>query len=59
MAQPTYHVKRDKAGEYRWMLVAANGQTVATSGEGYTRKADCLHGITLVKASADAAIVEG
>lgn len=29
---------KDKAGEWRWRLVAANGETVADSGEGYTRK---------------------
>ena len=31
-------VFKDKAGEYRWTLIAANGKKVATSGEGYTRK---------------------
>lgn len=35
-------VYQDKGGEWRWRLVAANGRTVATSGEGYTRKADAL-----------------
>lgn len=26
----------DKAGEFRWKLVASNGKTVADSGEGYS-----------------------
>ena len=35
------HVYRDKAGEYRWRRIApGNGETVADSGEGYTRKGD-------------------
>ena len=28
---------------------AANGQQIANSGEGYKAKADCLHGIDLIK----------
>jgi uncharacterized protein YegP (UPF0339 family) len=31
-------IYRDTAGEWRWRRVAANGQTVATPGEGYTRR---------------------
>ena len=34
---------------WRWRLVASNGRTVADSAEGYQSKADCLHGIELVK----------
>ncbi|MDI9239867.1 DUF1508 domain-containing protein [Lysobacter sp. LF1] len=34
---------------WRWRLVAANGKTIADSAEGYYSKADCLHGIELVK----------
>ena len=33
----------DDAGEYRWRLVSANGNNVATSGEGYKNRADCAH----------------
>jgi len=32
---------RDKRGEFRWRLVAANGKIVATSSEGYKNKKDC------------------
>lgn len=31
---------RDKAGEYRWSLVADNGNIIADSSEGYRNKAD-------------------
>lgn len=30
----------DKKGEHRWQLYAANGELVAESGEGYTRRVD-------------------
>lgn len=30
----------DKKGEHRWRLVAPNGKTIATSGEGYKRLSD-------------------
>jgi len=36
-------------GDYRWRLRADNGRIVADSGEGYRNRADCEHGINLVK----------
>lgn len=33
-----FEVFRDKAGEYRWRLVADNGRILADSGEGYASK---------------------
>jgi uncharacterized protein YegP (UPF0339 family) len=33
-------VFQDKAGQWRWRRVAGNGETIATSGESYTRLAD-------------------
>ena len=39
----------DSQGEYRWRFVATNGKTIAMSSESYIRKADCEHGIALVK----------
>jgi uncharacterized protein YegP (UPF0339 family) len=38
--QPRFQVYEDQAGQYRWRLLAANGRTIADSGEAYTRKAD-------------------
>jgi len=34
---------------WRWRLIAANGNTIADSAEGYYDKADCRHGIELVQ----------
>jgi uncharacterized protein YegP (UPF0339 family) len=35
-------VYRDKAGDWRWRRIASNGEIVADSGEGYSRKFDAL-----------------
>ncbi len=48
----TYEVYEDKKGEYRWRLKAANGNVLATPGDGYKRKADCLHGIDVIQKEA-------
>jgi uncharacterized protein YegP (UPF0339 family) len=54
-----FEVYKDKGGEYRWRLVAPNGQSIADSGEGYSSKESCLEGIASVKKNApNAQIVE-
>ena len=53
-----FEVYKDNAGEYRWRFIAANGRIIATSSEGYKAKADCQHGIDLIKGEAQAARVE-
>lgn len=35
-----FEVYKDRAGAYRWRLVASNGRIVADSAESYTRKTD-------------------
>ena len=40
---------KDNIGEHRWKLLAANNKVIASSGEGYHAKADCIHGINLVR----------
>lgn len=52
-------IYQDTTGEWRWRLLAANGQVIATAGEGYVHKGDCLHGIALVMQSAVATTEEG
>ena len=47
----SYHIYKDKAGEWRWYLQAANNKTIAVSGEGYKNKQDCLQAIQLVSTS--------
>ena len=37
-------VFRDASGEWRWKRVAANGEIVADSGEGYVHRQDCEAG---------------
>ncbi|TIR27201.1 MAG: DUF1508 domain-containing protein [Mesorhizobium sp.] len=48
---PSFLIYKDKSGEYRWRYQASNTLVIADSGEGYKRKADCQHGIDLVKNS--------
>src|SRR4051812_38626262 len=54
----TFEVYKDHAGEYRWRLRTANKQVIATSGEGYKEKRDCLAGVESVKRQAAGAKVE-
>jgi uncharacterized protein YegP (UPF0339 family) len=44
-----FYLYRDVASQWRWTLYAANNKKIADSGEGYWNKADCQHGIDLVK----------
>lgn len=53
-----FEVYEDKRGEYRWRLKSANGQTIASSGEGYNSKSGAQNGIDAVKRDAAAAAVE-
>jgi uncharacterized protein len=49
--------KSPNNAEYRWRLVASNGQVVATGGEGYSSKAAAQGGIESVKRDAASAPV--
>ena len=53
-----FKIYKDAKSELRWRLVAANGKSVADSGEGYKNKADCLAAIELIKKGAAGAAVE-
>ena len=44
MATARYDVFKDKSGEWRWRVKAANGEILAQS-EAYTRKEDAIRGI--------------
>jgi uncharacterized protein YegP (UPF0339 family) len=50
-------ITKDAAGEYRFRLVASNGQTVATS-EGYAQKQSAKDTIASIQANAAGASVE-
>lgn len=53
----SFEIYQDNAGEYRFRLKAANGQTIAVS-EGYTTKYACLNGVEGVKRSSSGAMVK-
>ncbi len=44
-----FELYEDNAGEYRWRLQAENNEIIADSANGYTSKANCEHGIELVR----------
>lgn len=47
----------DKAGEYRFRLLASNGEIILAS-EGYKSKSSCKNGIASVKKNAKSKVVE-
>jgi uncharacterized protein YegP (UPF0339 family) len=52
-----FEVFKDKSGEFRFRLVATNGQVIAAS-EGYAAKPSAMEGIDSVVATAPTAVVE-
>ena len=52
-----FEIDKDVAGEFRFKLVATNGETIAVS-EGYTNKDGAMTGIESVKKNAAAAVIE-
>lgn len=52
-----FEIFKDLADEYRWRLVAANGETIAQS-EGYTQKHNAVSGVEAVRTAAAAATVQ-
>ena len=52
-----FELYKDKKGEFRWRLIAPNGQVIAT-GEGYKSKESAKNGINSVKRNAPKAGVE-
>ncbi len=54
-----FEVFEDKAGEFRWRLRHRNGNVIASSGEGYTRKHNAWKGLRSVMQNApEADVVE-
>lgn len=53
-----YEIYKDKRGEWRWRLKAANGKILAVSSEGYNHKIDCANCIAMVRGSRTAPAVE-
>lgn len=58
LAHPKYELYKDKAGEFRFRLKAANGEIIAVS-EGYKSKASAKNGIASIGRNApEAPVVE-
>jgi uncharacterized protein YegP (UPF0339 family) len=56
MPEPKFEWFKDKAGKFRFRLLAANGEIIAAS-EAYTSKEACVNGIESVKKNAPIAKV--
>jgi len=56
-SKPKYELYLDKKKEYRFRLIARNGQIVG-SGEGYKTRDACKNGIASIKKNADSQIVD-
>ncbi len=54
---PKFEIYKDKAGEFRFRLKAANGENIAAS-EGYKSKAGCKNGIASVQKNADSEVIK-
>ena len=55
---PYFKVYRDRADEYRWQLVAANGEIMAVS-EGYTSKQNAMYSASrLWEVARDARVID-
>jgi len=52
-----FEINKDVSGEFRFKLVALNGQTIAVS-EGYTTKESAMTGIDSVKQNAAEAVID-
>jgi uncharacterized protein YegP (UPF0339 family) len=53
-----FELYKDSKGEFRWRLIASNGQMIANGGEGYKSKESCKAGIESVKQNAPSAVIE-
>jgi uncharacterized protein len=53
-----YQIYRDSNSQWRWHLLAANNRKIASSGEGYFNKSDCIAAISLVKGSSSTPVYE-
>lgn len=49
--EPRFEWFKDKAGKFRFRLIAANGEIIAV-GEGYSSKEACINAIESVKKNA-------
>ena len=55
---PNFEVYFDKAGLYRYRMLASNGQNIAISEDGYASKSGCMNGIKAISRAAEGADVD-
>ncbi len=55
---PKFEIYLDKANQYRYRMIAANGQNVATSEDGYSTKSGCINGVKAISRAVDGAGVD-
>ena len=53
-----FELYKDANGEFRWRLVASDGRTIASGGEGYKSKKSCEADIESVKKNAPTASIK-
>lgn len=53
-----FEVYKDAKGEFRWRLLASNGQSIASGGEGFKSKTSVMDSIESVKKNAPVATIE-
>ena len=53
-----FEVYADRSGEFRWRLRARNGELMAVSEEGFTRKNSCLNSVKRIQQEAASAEIE-
>ena len=56
--QMYFQLYKDKAGEWRWKLKAANHETVADSAEGYKAKASAKNAIESIQKNGPTAEID-
>jgi uncharacterized protein YegP (UPF0339 family) len=52
-----FEIYADASGQYRWRLIAANGQNVASSGESFSSKANAIRAAENVRDNAGSATI--
>ena len=49
MAKTKFEIYKDKQGNFRWRLLAQNGEPVASSGEGFKEKRTAMNAVKRLK----------
>lgn len=49
MAKTKFEIYKDNKGNYRWRLLAQNGEPVASSGEGFSEKRTAMNAVKKLK----------